>query len=460
LCIIIASVDFHIPLLKNPPGKTMAMLFGLTPIDPKFNVFVHLILYISFKYIFTMLSLCLPIPSGQVVQSFLMGAGAGRLFGEVLKLFLPGINASGYSVIASAAWAASTTRSYSMILIVLEMSGQFTYLMPAMVCTVISVSVASCISESIYNIMIKVRNLPYLAMPDVYTGQNIMAYNIMETKVDMISTNSSLEEIQQLLKKDHTTFPVVDTFENRLLLGEVHRSKLQEMVNKAIKMSEIASNIANKSKDFESTKLSLENVIAPREPTDIQVKVQHQIDIAEEVEMNNLQLDNVRKVDQSTSGGDVAISLFDLGRNDDEVRVRDPNQVDDSFALANLQASSNNTNFVDLRKTTNQNEQATQNINSMNNDNSVEHSSNMRIVIHAAKYIIMNKNGDYTMLEIDPSPFCITELTSMNKIYYLFTMLGLSHAWVTSFGKLTGVLTKKQMIKVEIQMDKALGKDI
>ncbi|KAL0478934.1 hypothetical protein AKO1_007817, partial [Acrasis kona] len=46
------------------------------------------------------------------------------------------------------------------------------------------------------------------------------------------------------------------------------------------------------------------------------------------------------------------------------------------------------------------------------------------------------------ILLVDPAPFYINYLTPLTKIYFLFSMLGMSHAWVTKRGKLVGVVTK------------------
>ncbi len=42
---------------------------------------------------------------------------------------------------------------------------------------------------------------------------------------------------------------------------------------------------------------------------------------------------------------------------------------------------------------------------------------------------------------IDPAPFQLVERTSLYKIHSLFSILALSHAYVTSIGRLVGVVT-------------------
>jgi chloride channel 2 len=50
---------------------------------------------------------------------------------------------------------------------------------------------------------------------------------------------------------------------------------------------------------------------------------------------------------------------------------------------------------------------------------------------------------------VEPAPFQISHLTPLTKVYFLFSMLGLSHAWVTQRGILIGVITKKDLISLK-----------
>uniref|UniRef100_A0A669BD25 Chloride channel, voltage-sensitive 1a n=1 Tax=Oreochromis niloticus TaxID=8128 RepID=A0A669BD25_ORENI len=48
-------------------------------------------------------------------------------------------------------------------------------------------------------------------------------------------------------------------------------------------------------------------------------------------------------------------------------------------------------------------------------------------------------------IRVDPSPFQLVERTSLHKTHTLFSLLGLSHAYVTSTGKLVGVVALKEV---------------
>uniref|UniRef100_A0A8C3BQ04 Chloride channel protein 1 n=1 Tax=Cairina moschata TaxID=8855 RepID=A0A8C3BQ04_CAIMO len=59
----------------------------------------------------------------------------------------------------------------------------------------------------------------------------------------------------------------------------------------------------------------------------------------------------------------------------------------------------------------------------------------------------LNKDVCFDCCCIDPSPFQLVERTSLHKTHTLFSLLGLSHAYITSMGKLKGVLALEELQK-------------
>ncbi|KAF3707043.1 Chloride channel protein 1 [Channa argus] len=59
----------------------------------------------------------------------------------------------------------------------------------------------------------------------------------------------------------------------------------------------------------------------------------------------------------------------------------------------------------------------------------------------------MDKPMEIDEIRVDPSPFQLVERTSLHKTHTLFSLLGLSHAYVTSIGKLVGVVALKELQK-------------
>lgn len=98
-----------------------------------------------------------------------------RLTGEVMHLWFPtgvryGGNLSpiipgGYSVAGAAAFAGAVTHTVSVGVIVFEMTGQITHLVPVMISVLISNAIAALLQPSIYDSIILMKKLPYL--PDL-----------------------------------------------------------------------------------------------------------------------------------------------------------------------------------------------------------------------------------------------------------------------------------------------------
>lgn len=59
----------------------------------------------------------------------------------------------------------------------------------------------------------------------------------------------------------------------------------------------------------------------------------------------------------------------------------------------------------------------------------------------------LNDNADFNTCPIDPAPFQLVEGTSLMKAHNLFSLLGLQVAYVTSLGRLIGVITLKELRK-------------
>ena len=57
----------------------------------------------------------------------------------------------------------------------------------------------------------------------------------------------------------------------------------------------------------------------------------------------------------------------------------------------------------------------------------------------------LNSIVDFSSCRIDPAPFQLVEKSTLLKVYSIFSMLGLNHAYVTSIGRLVGVVALKDV---------------
>lgn len=58
----------------------------------------------------------------------------------------------------------------------------------------------------------------------------------------------------------------------------------------------------------------------------------------------------------------------------------------------------------------------------------------------------MQKPVNLKECAVDPAPFQLVEHTSLVKVHSIFSLLGVHHAYVTTLGKLVGIVSLKEVI--------------
>lgn len=82
------------------------------------GLYINLIVFIGFRFIFTAVSLAIPVPGGLLVPAMVVGAGVGRFVGELLGLGAVSYGAGVFAVVGAAGFCAALTQSLSLIIIV------------------------------------------------------------------------------------------------------------------------------------------------------------------------------------------------------------------------------------------------------------------------------------------------------------------------------------------------------
>ncbi|KAF6039388.1 hypothetical protein EB796_002304 [Bugula neritina] len=189
------------------------------------SIWVSLVTYMMFIFLMSAVAITLPVPSGVFIPVFAMGAAFGRLVGEAMYVFFPnGINngysiyqviPAGYAVVGAAALSGAVTRTISTSMIVFEMTGQLSHLLPAVLAVLIANAVANILQPSIYDSIIQIKRLPYLPnlLPNNSSAHRTMAEDIMVKDVKIISHESTTyEDIRSLLSQNEglRAFPLVE----------------------------------------------------------------------------------------------------------------------------------------------------------------------------------------------------------------------------------------------------------
>ncbi|KAM9782520.1 chloride channel protein 1 [Neosynchiropus ocellatus] len=426
-----------------PPGLGRSAVW----LHPQVSVFVTLLLFVVMKFWMSAVSTTMPIPSGAFMPVFILGAAFGRLVGEIMATLFPNgilfdgivyrILPGGYAVIGAAAMTGAVTHTVSTAVICFELTGQISHILPMMVAVILANMVAQGLQPSLYDSIIQVKKLPYL--PELALGHiskyNIFVEDIMVRRVKFLSSHSTYRELNHLL--DATTLktiPLVDSKESMILLGSIERTELQAIFDWWLSPARRVFE-RGQSSPGQGSKVSWESFTF---------------------------------VDEE--GGQGSADKTTTSAAQDGCNGPVPSQIPPQMPPQNHTDSGDNLNLIlvfrpfltqviisaDKRKlpsvrtalqrlfstasATGQAETQEAAPPTLTDTMSPEE-------IKAWEEAEMDKPVDMEQIRIDPSPFQLVERTSLHKTHTLFSLLGLSHAYVTSIGKLVGVVALKELQK-------------
>jgi len=149
--LIIALTSFPIDFLRLPERTILQEMFSQDPLQTKDkahwnqpNIIFNLAIFAAIKFTLTTLSLSCPIPAGVFTPTFVLGAVFGRLYGYVLKLaFGEIINETAYSIIGAASVTSSVTRTISVAMIIFEINGELSYMIPVLLGVLLSYAISN-----------------------------------------------------------------------------------------------------------------------------------------------------------------------------------------------------------------------------------------------------------------------------------------------------------------------------
>ncbi|NXJ16769.1 CLCN2 protein, partial [Odontophorus gujanensis] len=207
---------------------------------PRSNVFVTLVVFILMKFWMSALATTIPVPCGAFMPVFvIVGAAFGRLVGESMAAWFPdGIHTDsntyrivpgGYAVVGAAALSGAVTHTVSTAVIVFELTGQISHILPVMIAVILANAVAQSLQPSLYDSIIRIKKLPYL--PELGWGHhekyNVQVEDIMVRDVPYVSLNCKYRDLQHVLQSTKMkSLALVDSAESMILLGSIERAQV------------------------------------------------------------------------------------------------------------------------------------------------------------------------------------------------------------------------------------------
>uniref|UniRef100_A0A3Q2YGR1 Chloride channel 2c n=1 Tax=Hippocampus comes TaxID=109280 RepID=A0A3Q2YGR1_HIPCM len=342
---------------------------------PQVNVFVTLVIFIVMKFWMSALATTIPVPCGAFMPVFVIGAAFGRLVGESMAAWFPdGINTDGtiypivpggYAVVGAAALSGAVTHTVSTAVIVFELTGQISHILPVMIAVILANAVAQSLQPSLYDSIIRIKKLPYL--PELGWGHhekyNIRVEDIMVRDVRYITLNCCYRDLHNVLLTGHLkTLALVESAASMILLGSIERAQLQSLLSLQLGRPRRLEFIRERA-TAEKKRLS--------------------------VVSNSDAEDDHRRASQEV-----------------RFQVRCHRELSTHF-------------FVPLLLTG----------------------------IAEWEEMQLDEQVNFNNCKIDPAPFQLVERTSLHKTHTIFSLLGLDHAYVTSIGRLIGVVSLKELRK-------------
>ncbi|CAI6337276.1 unnamed protein product [Periconia digitata] len=203
----------------------------------------------------------LQIPAGIILPSMAIGGLYGRAVGlsvEVVQQAWPSLFIFGscepdmkcvtpgtYAIVGAASALAGTTRmTVSIVVIMFELTGALTYVLPIMIAVMISKWIGDAISpRGIYESWIHFNGYPFLdnrddngsSIPDVSAAQ-------VMTRIDdlmvITATGHTIQSLRDLLKQNRFRgFPIIDNSRDAILLGYISRTELAYALSAALSPS-------------------------------------------------------------------------------------------------------------------------------------------------------------------------------------------------------------------------------
>ncbi|KAJ3024116.1 hypothetical protein HKX48_006472 [Thoreauomyces humboldtii] len=212
------------------------------------SVVKYLILAASFKILLTIFTFGIQVPAGIWIPSMAIGACVGRALGismQLWQLAAPDmwmftsckpheqcVTPGTYAMVGAAAALAGVTRmTVSLTVIMFELTGALTYILPIMLTVMVAKFVSDALgTEGIYDALIRLNGYPFL---DAKAEQiwNSAAGSVMTRVEDLVvieANGCTIENLEELLQSaTYKGYPVVQDTQSMLLIGYAGRAEMR-----------------------------------------------------------------------------------------------------------------------------------------------------------------------------------------------------------------------------------------
>ncbi|XP_077422360.1 chloride channel protein 2-like isoform X2 [Vanacampus margaritifer] len=423
---------------------------------PQVNVFVTLVIFIVMKFWMSALATTIPVPCGAFMPVFVIGAAFGRLVGESMAAWFPdGINTDGtiypivpggYAVVGAAALSGAVTHTVSTAVIVFELTGQISHILPVMIAVILANAVAQSLQPSLYDSIIRIKKLPYL--PELGWGHhekyNIRVEDIMVRDVRYITLSCCYRDLHNVLLTGHLkTLALVESAASMILLGSIERAPLQSLLSLQLGRSRRLEFIRERA-TAEKKRLS---VVSNSDCEDNNQRASQEVRF--QISTEESSFSPTRQIPQKPLKP--ALKRPSVVERPTDIPIGSQDHSTNS-SLRNLFCASPDAELIEKNNNVESpvspdNRRPSKRVRiSVVDHSDVEDDMTIREIAEWEE-MQLDEQVNFNNCKIDPAPFQLVERTSLHKTHTIFSLLGLDHAYVTSIGRLIGVVSLKELRK-------------
>ncbi|NP_001166401.1 chloride channel protein 2 [Cavia porcellus] len=390
---------------QEPPSTSQAWN------PPRANVFLTLVIFILMKFWMSALATTIPVPCGAFMPVFVIGAAFGRLVGESMAAWFPdGIHTDGstYRIVPG---------GYAVVVILAN-------------------AVAQSLQPSLYDSIIRIKKLPYL--PELGWGRHqqyrVRVEDIMVRDVPYVALNCTFRDLRLALHRTKgRMLALVESSESMILLGSIERSQVVTLLGAQLSAARRRQHIQERRKAQMSPPSDQDGLPSPESSVHFQVNTEDSAFIPARGETHKpLKPALKRGPSNASKAGETSTGSMESA----------------GIALRSLFCGSPPPEATsDLEKPESCERRKLKRVRiSLANDADLEGEMSPEEILEWEEQQL-NEPVNFSDCKIDPAPFQLVERTSLHKTHTIFSLLGVDHAYVTSIGRLIGIVTLKELRK-------------
>ncbi|AEO55091.1 hypothetical protein MYCTH_2298521 [Thermothelomyces thermophilus ATCC 42464] len=262
LAVATAIVCYPNAFLRMEMTESMKVLFrecegaqdyhGLCDPERRLGNVVSLILATIIRVFFVIISYGCKVPAGIFVPSMAIGASFGRTVGIIVQALheaspksvffsscepdVPCITPGTYAFLGAAAALSGIMHiTVSVVVIMFELTGALTYILPTMIVVGVTKAVSELFGKGgIADRMIWFSGFPYLDNKEEHNFGVPVSQAMISDVVSIPSTGMTLKAVERLLTRDnYQGFPIIQDETSKILLGYIGRTELRYAVDRA-----------------------------------------------------------------------------------------------------------------------------------------------------------------------------------------------------------------------------------